>query len=343
MNYSTHAIDSLTPWVEALRLLPGIDHLSGQLILGCLKDSVKFLLPENGDVGVTVSSAEAMAFVRPVYPLIAFEYSVDPDLSLDPDGVYNGVLLKGKSVPLEKACKRISLVISGDEMLRREEVSPRFASAKIPDGFHVISLYYSPKVQQWVMVPMRVFVPYDSEFKLEEFPIGSGKMQPSYTVKPQCFLPSLVADTARSRGYSKEEMEKMMMLDSQYETSVALNALACINAKNVKTITVDAPAKLNAKRRKSGRAPFFEYKVLDIFLGEKVRRIQSGGDKRTRAALQTWLACSTRLHSVRGHFKVRKTGLFFWSSHLRGRSQFGTIDKEYVVKKGNFDEKAQDS
>jgi hypothetical protein len=43
-----------------------------------------------------------------------------------------------------------------------------------------------------------------------------------------------------------------------------------------------------------------------------------------------------RAHMVRGHFKVRRrqdgtAGIYWWSSHLRGRLDHGFVDKSYAV------------
>jgi hypothetical protein len=122
------------------------------------------------------------------------------------------------------------------------------------------------------------------------------------------------------------------LLDSSYEVGVALSALACLNARNVKAIDIAAPAALNKKRAKTGKTPFFEYKVLDIFLGDNVRNVQSGSGKRVRAAVDNWIKTCKKLHAVRGHFKVRKTGIFWWSNFYRGRQSQGEIVKDYEVK-----------
>ncbi len=37
----------------------------------------------------------------------------------------------------------------------------------------------------------------------------------------------------------------------------------------------------------------------------------------------------TRLHWRRGHFKVRKTGMFWWNPHIAGQRELGVIEKKY--------------
>ena len=38
-----------------------------------------------------------------------------------------------------------------------------------------------------------------------------------------------------------------------------------------------------------------------------------------------------RGHFVRGHFKIRKTGVFFWHPHARGDFGRGQIEKDYEI------------
>ena len=34
----------------------------------------------------------------------------------------------------------------------------------------------------------------------------------------------------------------------------------------------------------------------------------------------------------RGHFKERKTGIFWWEAHKRGEDNLGIIEKDYQIK-----------
>jgi hypothetical protein len=39
-----------------------------------------------------------------------------------------------------------------------------------------------------------------------------------------------------------------------------------------------------------------------------------------------------RAHFVRGHFKARKSGVFWWSPHARGDLSRGMVAKDYEVR-----------
>lgn len=68
-------------------------------------------------------------------------------------------------------------------------------------------------------------------------------------------------------------------------------------------------SRLNKARAKSRRAPLKE------FITTKVRL--SPTQQRRHGIASGWHE-SARQHLCRGHFKLRSTGLFWWSSHLRG-------------------------
>lgn len=98
-------------------------------------------------------------------------------------------------------------------------------------------------------------------------------------------------------------------------------SLMLINCKNITC------SKTNY-RKESGKKvnkvkPIHEYYVLDI-KPNKPKHVYEGNNNSTPG--------DTRLHLCRGHFKNRKTGRYWWSSHVRGNVELGTINKDYNVK-----------
>jgi len=90
------------------------------------------------------------------------------------------------------------------------------------------------------------------------------------------------------------------------------------------TETFDADvARQNRARQRSGRLPLFEHKVIRL----KLR----GPERHALAASKGEQTTPLRAHLVRGHFKVRKTGVFFWSPFVRGDAKAGVIDHRYEV------------
>jgi hypothetical protein len=85
--------------------------------------------------------------------------------------------------------------------------------------------------------------------------------------------------------------------------------LALMNSRNaVESVPADL-TRLNRKRVRLGRAPFLTHYVTDLSLSmTEARRGHAHGMSREQA----------RGHKVRGHFKIRSTGIYWWHEFERG-------------------------
>lgn len=103
----------------------------------------------------------------------------------------------------------------------------------------------------------------------------------------------------------------------------ALSFLAIINSPRI--IDVEDPdlTKINRKRIANGKIPLLEYSII---------RLKSHILRTTREELQTG---RVRQHWVRGHLKVRKTGVFWWNEHLAGNPEHGKVEGLYLLEKEN--------
>lgn len=97
---------------------------------------------------------------------------------------------------------------------------------------------------------------------------------------------------------------------------VCLGLLAVRNAGQ--TVSVDM-TEANAFRAKLGRPALFSYKVCTVRHRFKQLHLGRGGSR------------DLPHHMVRGHFKERKSGKFFWHPHVRGDVKNGSIRKDYIV------------
>lgn len=95
----------------------------------------------------------------------------------------------------------------------------------------------------------------------------------------------------------------------RYFTLQILPALILMNCRNaMATEEVPAPAKLNKARRKKGRTEIGPYRLVKMHLSAKRRsRYEASGASRGVIDGST----------VIGHFKVRKSGVYWWSEHSR--------------------------
>ena len=98
----------------------------------------------------------------------------------------------------------------------------------------------------------------------------------------------------------------------QMFTTQVLPSLILVNCKNaVESEYVPAPARLNKARRAKGRPEIGPYHVIKLHLRPKAR---------AKYDRQGYSGIEMRGGLVMGHFKVRKTGVFWWSPFYAARS-----------------------
>lgn len=115
--------------------------------------------------------------------------------------------------------------------------------------------------------------------------------------------------------------------DVQDEMGHLFATLILMNAKNcVEIAKTEPPEKLNKARRKAGKSELLPYSTVHIELtqGQK-RAVDQGRISREDA----------RRHLVRGHFKVRATGVFWWNDSWRGNALKGVVERRaHVIEQG---------
>jgi hypothetical protein len=83
-----------------------------------------------------------------------------------------------------------------------------------------------------------------------------------------------------------------------------------LNTRNAIEETVADQSKLNRARAKQGKPPLADYRIMTLKLSAARRRAAEAAGMSEQ---------EMRMHWCRGHFKVRRTGVFWWSPHIRGR------------------------
>ena len=120
-----------------------------------------------------------------------------------------------------------------------------------------------------------------------------------------------------------EALFELARSDWAGELAYMLAVVGLLNVRNaVETEHVDR-VKINRSRAKAGKLPLFEHHVLKIS-GRQRKRVYTNGESANDHA-------PMRAHYVRGHFKARRSGVYFWSPHVRGDLQRGMVDKDYEV------------
>jgi hypothetical protein len=116
---------------------------------------------------------------------------------------------------------------------------------------------------------------------------------------------------------------RMARADWAGEGTFLLATIGLMNARNAVEIQAVDQSRLNKARIKSGKQPLLEHKILKI-AHRQVKRVYPNGQRASNHA-------PMRGHFVRGHFKTRKSGIYFWLPHARGHFERGTITKDYKL------------
>lgn len=110
--------------------------------------------------------------------------------------------------------------------------------------------------------------------------------------------------------------------DIQGEPMLVTAMLLLMNSRNAVDHVPTELAKLNRARAKRGKTELLGHSVVRLNLS----RVQA------RRAGLAGPGQPVRLHLVRGHFKVRRTGVYWWSHFVRGSRTAGMVQRDrYVV------------
>lgn len=297
-NYSTHAIEFMADLVVRL---PGAGIRADfeDFMCTALKESVKFLLPESGYLFADHDySPKMFELQRLPYPICALEFRAGAELYAEGSG-------------LQHASKRIALCF--DPHLLPEKLSRLFCSltearlSELPARCLAVTAIYFVE-GSWAAAVGFVVVDLDDDMpillsdadKAREAGItasdiafragGRIKGTPAKHGLPSTFY--TIPERARLVGHSRDQAYEALYIDTLDEVRVTYEFLAAINCANVGTQDVAAPEKLNQKRARSGKPPFYPYKLLDLTPASDTQPGASGEG-----------GTSPRAHLRRGHLR----------------------------------------
>lgn len=129
-----------------------------------------------------------------------------------------------------------------------------------------------------------------------------------------------IRDALGEKRYQDIISENLVNL--HFEAKFCMSCLVMIASRNASRIDAGPELnKINKRRLSSNKKPLLSYHICRI--SDRIRLRTSvgagGGD------------ASVRAHFVRGHFKIRASGVFWWSPFLRGDAKRGLVMKDYEV------------
>ncbi len=98
--------------------------------------------------------------------------------------------------------------------------------------------------------------------------------------------------------------------------------LAMLNSRNAVEHKMVDLSKINKSRRKRGQSEFASYSITQLAISRGQARVGASHGMNREAMRQ---------HLVRGHFKIRKTGVYWWSPFVRGDASKPLPRREYNV------------
>ena len=114
--------------------------------------------------------------------------------------------------------------------------------------------------------------------------------------------------TARSAPQDFAKMLSAWEGDICGEAPFVTSFVMMLNSRNAIEHEKEDRIKLNRARVRRGKPALLPYSVTRLHLSKRIQTARANGMTHEQA----------RQHIVRGHFKIRRTGIFWWTPFLRG-------------------------
>jgi hypothetical protein len=137
-----------------------------------------------------------------------------------------------------------------------------------------------------------------------------------FVVSPY-WLNTLHAMDARDPAFARKMLREAGR-DLTGECDILRSVVMVMNSRNLVALSpYTMPEKVARKRAREGKSPLLDHTEVRIRLSRALYARAGSGDTRDSPAL----------HAVRGHFKARASGLYWWSPHMRGDAGRGTAPR----------------
>lgn len=327
LNYCTQAIEGLIEGCKVYRETAPITYINHHHIINLLRDAVKFNLPDNGKLFDSGLAALPVVFRLP-FPVTACEFRITQEAPVVQQPLYD----EG----LHQSSKRISLAVEITEKNLddyRWLMPPSQKNLVGSDGsILIIPVYYIDSTEKWQFPPFggliaasHVTVSPDEIAKAKHVyggAIPKGMTSLPIVLKPIRLMPE-ICDSVEINGGMNHVLATVTQ-DTHDEMIAILELIEILSCKNVSTVTMESPKKLNEKRVSNKKTPFFEYKllVLDTFEDQGLKNTGTNSHM------------SPRVHLRRGHIRRLPTKNVWINAAVVGSKQAGSILKDYAVKNG---------
>lgn len=296
------------------------------LICDLLDKGDKFILPNCCDL------IEPDKFGSDEYALLKLPY---PITVLEAPWVKDTTAPMPTTLEVSKSERRIALLIESSSPAVRgvQDVFGRLISDR--EGVLLISIFHANN--EWQTHCGGLFMPYGVDLssiandpssifeKINNHYVESGLTAPDaqrILTEPVILMPELFKMLAQRIG--DEAAMKDIIDNSRDEMMMTLQACAVMNCENIISEELPVPPKLQASRRKKGKPPLHEYKILGI--GAEFYKLPSGGAAGSKNG--------PRMHRRRGHVRRLGPDRQTWVRHsIVNAGVKNKIEKTYKVRK----------
>ena len=313
LNYSRKAIPDMEFCADAYqhsgnKNLSSISNAIGSL----LSVGEHFIMPENGRYSDNPQMGqETLDLFNLPYPVTIAEFSMAADNIRDDFHVF--------SVP-----KRISVAFEvntdvsiGADIFDNYGLSNLSGWLKDP-GAVIWPIDWSPDIGRWGPSYCGMFVSYGQELMspTDESLIPWQELGWS-SKKAGCVCSPIVPDDPVIRSANLTPAQ--ILSDTNTEVVSMFELCTVLNCKNIRTEKI-SQQRLNKKRVKKGKPPYFDYHVL---------RVEKQGGKHSKSVTKSDRN-SPRTHMRRGHIRRLQSGAV-WVSNSIVNPGNGFIDKDYLL------------
>ena len=304
VNYSAHAIDDFRRIAEGTRSTAPHFARTFSRLADTLDKSVKFLLPNCCELlDPAVIGQGHLDLLRLPYPYVALEAPW-----------YRGnTVQQYGDVRKELVTKRIALCWeAGIEGGPVDGLNSILKTEKYRHGgIFVLPIY---KAETYAEASK---IAYDQrkEAGLVE------RWSKSWTVEPFVLMPDSWQDLVQRLG-DKQRVLASIIDDSHDEVLMAVQTCAVLNCSNVRTAEVAPAAKLNRSRMRTGKTPFFTYKVLTV---------ETDPSPKAQGNAQGGAHASPRMHLRRGHLRRVSERVVWVRPAMVGAH--GLVEKDYRIRR----------
>lgn len=327
LNYTAHAIEDIQRQQDTFAKHK-LDEPLVDWTLDNLDQAVKFILPDRGELLDLTSFDQRHAdLIKLPYPVTVIEapFPPCPEQQL--------------AATKEVSSRRIGLYIE----MSAAEVG-EFPGAETPPkdttGVLVIAIYYIDAMKHWEVSPYGVYVSYDQQaynsltgyntpasLEMLADVAAEGRKLSKMAIRGSLVpLRPLAIKAMMQEGRMTDGQIKSASLGNLLDEQIMMVQLCTVlNCSNVEPADVPVPEKLARARSKSGKLPFYDYKVLTL-TGEaaEARRSDRGAQD----------GSSKRSHLRRGH--IRRLGdrtTWVRPAIVNPGIETGSVEKSYRVER----------